>query len=106
MNYFKKMIGYRKMNDDGWSANYGVARKAGYQNSERHKELINRDRRAKKKWVKNHENKLIQREEIEYKIDSSSDLSECLVPEKQAYLDKHYYPPYEDDFYFGQDYWF
>ena len=64
MNYFKKMIGYRRMNDDGWAANYGVAGKAGYRNSERHKELIKRDRRAKKKWVKNHENKLLIKDEL------------------------------------------
>lgn len=62
MNYFKKMIGYRKINDDGWSANYGAA-KGGYRNSERFKCLVNRDRRAKKKWVKNHEAKLLKNDE-------------------------------------------
>lgn len=92
MNYFKKMLGIRRLNSDGWAANYGVANKAGYgRTSKGFKELINRDRRAKKKWVKNHENKLIQREEIEYQIDSSSDMSEHICPEKEEYLYKHYY---------------
>lgn len=59
MNYFKKMLGYRKINNDGWAANYGIATKAGYSSSNRFKELINRDRRAKKKWVKNHELKML-----------------------------------------------
>ena len=96
MNYFKKMIGYRKMNDDGWSANYGIATKAGYSSSNRFKELINRDRRAKKKWVKNHENKLLQREQVEYQIDSSSDLSESICPEKDTYLEKNGFYDYEN----------
>lgn len=65
MNYFKVMIGFRVRNSDGWSASYGRTseKHAGYGNSERFKELINRDRRAKKKWVKNHEAKLMRKDE-------------------------------------------
>lgn len=64
MNYFKKMVGIRTNGDDGFSANYGKVTRSGYRTSKRYKELITRDRRAKKKWVKNRELKLFKKDEI------------------------------------------
>jgi hypothetical protein len=93
MNYFKKMLSKRKQNSDGWAANYGVANIAGYsRTSKGYKELIARDKRQKKKWVNNHENKMIGKDYLDFIQDSQSDS----IPDyKEAYFIKHYYPDNE-----------
>lgn len=57
---FKKMIGERKSNSDGFTYEYGAA-KGGYKNASRHKHLINRCRRTDKKSVKREEDRFINK---------------------------------------------
>lgn len=58
---FKKLLGERAMNSDGFTYAYGKYNE--YQNDNRHKELIARCRRADKKAVKRNELKRLMEDE-------------------------------------------
>lgn len=65
MNYHKKMLGIRKMLDDGFNhAIYGKY-KGGYTRGIRFKQSIKADRRRQKKWVKNRELKQLTKDNNE-----------------------------------------
>lgn len=53
---FKQMIGQRKRDSDGFTYEYGGC-KGGYKSRQRHKNAINRGRRADKRAVKREEDK-------------------------------------------------
>lgn len=57
---FKKMLGERKMNSDGFTYEYGAA-KGGYKSRQRHKNAIKRGKASDKAKVKSDENKFEQR---------------------------------------------